>query len=90
MTDRGWAWVQKWSCSARLSPGEEDLGCYLPVMDVSCAWLFDWGHRVWVLELFNWSMSDPDPRRPRRPCPPSNMALWMRCVRELRLDETNA
>jgi 4-hydroxyphenylpyruvate dioxygenase len=76
-----------WSRNARIFPFEQDRGGYLPCVRLFRAWLFEWGYRGWVsLEIFNRSMSDPDPSVPNNHAE-RGAASWRMMVKELRLDE---
>lgn len=76
-----------WSRNARLFPFEENLGGYMPVLEMLEAWIFDWGYRGWVsMELFNRSMSDPSPGIPESHAKRGAEA-WRKCVKALKLDE---
>lgn len=79
-----------WSRNARLFPCEEQLGGYLPVLEMFSAWVFELGYRGWVsMELFNRSMSDSDPSVPEIHAK-RGMASWKKCVAALKLDEKDA
>ncbi|KAI5817245.1 sugar phosphate isomerase [Pyronema omphalodes] len=79
-----------WSRNARLFPCEEELGGYLPVLEMFSAWVFELGYRGWVsMELFNRSMSDTDSSVPEVHAK-RGMASWKKCVAALKLDEKDA
>jgi 4-hydroxyphenylpyruvate dioxygenase len=76
-----------WSRNARIFPLEEDLKGYLPVLRLFKAWIFDWGYRGWVsMEIFNRSMSDPDPAVPQSHAQ-RGAESWRKIIKELKLDE---
>lgn len=76
-----------WSRNARLFPFEEEFGSHLPVIKMLDMWLFKWGYRGWVsMELFNRSMSDPDPSIPVSHAQ-RGMVSWKKCIKALKLDQ---
>jgi 4-hydroxyphenylpyruvate dioxygenase len=73
-----------WSRNARLFPFEQELGGYLPVVDIAKA-IFDLGFEGWVsMELFSRTTTDSDPRTPEEHAK-RGMRSWQKLVQELEL-----
>lgn len=74
-----------WSRNARLFPYEEDLGGYMPVVQVAKVFLHDLGYSGWVsMELFSRTMSDPSPDIPHNHAQ-RGFKSWQRLASELKL-----
>jgi 4-hydroxyphenylpyruvate dioxygenase len=73
-----------WSRNVRLFPFEQELGGYLPVIDIAKA-IFDLGFEGWVsMELFSRTTTDSDPRTPEEHAK-RGMRSWQKLVQELEL-----
>ncbi|KAL8946412.1 MAG: hypothetical protein Q9222_007191 [Ikaeria aurantiellina] len=78
--------LMTWSRQARLFPLEEEMGAYLPVLEVLRSCVVDMGYRGWIsLEVFNGSLFARDPRVPMLHAQ-RGMESWKKCRDALRYE----
>ena len=71
--------LMTWSRQARLFPLENDMGAYLPVVEILHSCLLDMGYRGWIsLEVFNSSLFARDHRVPLLHAQ-RGMRAWNKC-----------
>ncbi|KAK9452852.1 xylose isomerase-like protein [Dipodascopsis uninucleata] len=79
-----------WSRNARLFPYENSLGAYLPVEEITRAWIFNWGYRGWIsLEIFNRSTFATEASVPRSHAQ-RGIKSWRTMVQRLKLDQDSS
>ncbi|KAF2084972.1 3-dehydroshikimate dehydratase [Saccharata proteae CBS 121410] len=76
-----------WSRNCRLFYGEQHLGGYLPVKEITRAFIEGIGFEGWVsMELFNRVMADPDPETPEKLARRAGEA-WRKMVVDFKLED---
>ncbi|GAB7349873.1 hypothetical protein MBLNU459_g0569t1 [Dothideomycetes sp. NU459] len=79
-----------WSRNCRLFYGEQDRGAYLPIKQITQAFIHGLGFQGWVShELFNRSMADPSPDTPAEHARRGAVS-WAKMVQEIPLSPSSA